>query len=473
MRKQAYLSGDVSKGYSDFVLMDAHKQILEGDFVLDDTKTGRRQLTNLIEHWFDQGLQELYCGLESTGGYENNWYHLLCSLAGRWNVKVARLNPKAVKACRDASLVRTDTDALSAYGIASYMIGWPEKIRYSPHQAEPGSNWLKTRQQVRFTAMLTKQQTQLKNQLEKLLYQHLGELLVYCRHGIPGWLLRLLATYPSRQDLLEAGSKQVAAVKGISGDKAKSLLGKLDKEQADTSAITRHTIAGTARQINHLQAQINNEKTFLTDQLRDHPDVKLLTTIKGVGVASAVALVAEIEEITRFDSIKGLCGYFGVHPTWKQSGDGHWKMGMSKQGRPGVRGTLFMCGLSMIRWDERMKALYHRFRGKGMTHYQAMGVVMHKLLRIVGGILKSKTPYDPGIDQANQMRAEKRRKAKTAASEMKKEASTSRDRYKTSQQPLPPENDGAPISRRQHQKRKQAASQSSVSEEYAGSPPVD
>jgi hypothetical protein len=55
MRKQAYLSGDVSKGYCDFLLMDANKQILDQGFVLDDTKQGRWQLTELIKQWFKGG----------------------------------------------------------------------------------------------------------------------------------------------------------------------------------------------------------------------------------------------------------------------------------------------------------------------------------------------------------------------------------------------------------------------------------
>src|SRR5699024_4539451 len=169
MNNRAYLSCHVSKGYCDFLLLDADKHILEEAFVLDDTKAGRKQLSELIQGWFEQGLQVLYCGLESTGGYENNWYRLLCSLGGHHNLKVARLNPKAVKACRDASLVRTNSDAISAYAIASYMSGWTEKIRYSPRQTEAAANWQSTRGQVRYMEMLTKQQTQLKNQLEKLL----------------------------------------------------------------------------------------------------------------------------------------------------------------------------------------------------------------------------------------------------------------------------------------------------------------
>lgn len=472
MNKQAYLSGDVSKGYCDFLLLDTDKHPLEEPFVLDDTKTGRKQLKQLIHHWFDQGIQVLYCGLESTGGYENNWYRLLCQLASCLNVKVARLNPKAVKACRDASLVRTNTDAISAYGIASYMIGWPEKIRYRPHSFESTVDWQSIRGQVRFTAMLTKQQTQLKNQLEKLLYSHLSELMVYCRHGVPGWLLRLLAGYPGRRALLEAGYKKLSGEKGVSEAKAKSLLGKLDGDQLDTPAPARHTMAGTARQITHLQMQVKSEKDYLADQLRDHPDVKLLTTIKGVGEASAVQLVAEIEDISRFRSIKGLCCYFGVHPTWKQSGDDTWKKGMSKQGRPAVRGTLYMCGLSMIRCNEHIRRLYHRFRENAMNHYQAMGVIMHKLLRIIGGMLKSRIPYDPEIDRANQRRTESHQKAQKDASAAKKKASENRNRYSESASSSTKAND-APISHQQYQKRKQGASQASEIEALAGSPPAN
>ena len=40
-----------------------------------------------------------------------------------------------------------------------------------------------------------------------------------------------------------------------------------------------------------------------------------------------------------------------------------------------------------------------------MKHYQAMGVVMHKLLRIIYGVLKSKKGYDPDVDEKNVLKA--------------------------------------------------------------------
>ena len=414
--------------------------------------------------------------MESTGGYENNWFGFLCSLAGRHagdgnTLKVTRINPKAIKASGEAALLRTRTDHTSALSIASYLVNWPQKVSYSPQDGQPtGAQWMVARQQAGFITMLAKQKTQLTNQLEKLMYQHTGELLVYCRHGIPSWMLRVLACYPGREQMSRAGHRKLASIKGISSEKAASILSKLDHQQPVSSPMSCHTIQATARQILHLQSQIETEDAYLISQYKDHPDAKLLETIKSVGIASAVRLIVQIEDIGRFGAAKKLCAYFGVHPTWKRSGDGLWKMGMSKQGRSSVRATLYMCSLSAIRHNEDLKALYHSFRLKGMNHYQAIGVVMHKLLQIIYGILKHQTPYDPAIDQKNREIAEHNRteyEQKTTEADQKKQSR--RQRFMSPDSEV---TDQVPISRRAYQKRKQLASQSSVKEEYAGSPPA-
>jgi hypothetical protein len=99
-----------------------------------------------------------------------------------------------------------------------------------------------------------------------------------------------------------------------------------------------------------------------------------------------------------------------------------------------------------------------------------MGVVMHKLLRIVYGILSHQTPYDPAIDRQNKENAEKVReeiKKKTKQTGRKKQSG--RQRFMTLDSD---EMDQPPISRRAWKKRKQEASQSSDEEECAGSPPA-
>lgn len=369
-------------------------------------------------------------------------------------------------------MLRTQTDQTSAKSIASYLTNWPDKVRYSPGEEAPVDPiWMETRQHLSFMNLLVKQKTQLTNQLEKLLYGHMSELLVYCRHGIPGWLLRLLNRYPTRKHLLRAGPDKVGSIRGISKAKAQSLLGKLDPNGPATSTSMTRTIGQTVRQVLHLDQRIDTEEAWLVSQFEDHPDVKLVESIKGVGLASAVRLIAEIEDISRFDSVKALCAYFGVHPTWKKSGDGIWYQGMSKKGRPAVRAILYMCALTGIRWNADLRTLYHNFRKKGMNHYQAMGVVMHKLLRIVYGILKNQTPYDPQIDRANrQQAAQKQTEFEQKVASGQQLRTTRRQRFNTANETDQPEQ--APISRRAWQKRKQEASQSSDEEECTGSPPA-
>ena len=94
----AYLGIDVSKGYGDFTLLDQNKKELEKVFQLDDTRTGHDALEALLQkHIKDGQISMVYCAVESTGGFENNWYAALIRMGSAMPVKVARLNPNGVK----------------------------------------------------------------------------------------------------------------------------------------------------------------------------------------------------------------------------------------------------------------------------------------------------------------------------------------------------------------------------------------
>jgi hypothetical protein len=56
---------------------------------------------------------------------------------------------------------------------------------------------------------------------------------------------------------------------------------------------------------------------------------------------------------------------------------------------------------SALRYNPVIKALYASCLAEGMAPRAAIGVCMHKIVRIVYGMLKHKTPFDPNIDQTN------------------------------------------------------------------------
>jgi transposase len=121
MSKNEFFMGcDVSKGYSDFVVLDDKENVIEKTLQLDDTFEGHSTLSGFLSAFFKTHEQSvLYVGIESTGGYENNWFELMLRLREVFNLKVTRLNPLCVKKHHEAAMRRNVTDDISAYNIAS------------------------------------------------------------------------------------------------------------------------------------------------------------------------------------------------------------------------------------------------------------------------------------------------------------------------------------------------------------------
>lgn len=218
--EQYFLGGDVSKGYSDFVILNSQKQRVEKNFQLDDTIAGHSLLYNRLLSFFEEHPgAELCAAVESTGGYENNWYNALHKFQSSLHIKTARLNPAGVCKNNEAGLKRVITDKISAQGVAEYLITHPEKVVYQQQDY-----WASLRKQWSFVKMLTKQSTQLLNQLESLLYSANPEILKYCQEGMPAWVMKLLKQYPTAAKLARARAKSVARIPYISTSRAKELV---------------------------------------------------------------------------------------------------------------------------------------------------------------------------------------------------------------------------------------------------------
>lgn len=405
MKETIYLGIDVSKGYADFILVNRDQELLEDLFQLDDNARGREvlgiKLTELIK---SRSGSEVFCGLESTGGYERNWYKYLLTLSCHIPVKVALLNPVVVKGISKASLDRTITDDVSAINIARYLVSYHGKVDY--RQGEKGQDPFEDGRSVySYQKMLNKQKVQFDNQLEKLLYRHFQELLVYCRHGVPNWILHILEKYPTPEKIKKAGIEKLSKLKGIGPKYAKKVNEKASLNHQIHTPDIEFAIKGTVSEILHRKKKIAESKSFLSAAYNGNPLVKLLCTITGIGYDSAISILFEIGDIERFKSAKAMAAYFGVNPEFKQSGDGKWKSSMSKKGKKYIRAVLYMACFSSIRYDPMMKQKYAGIRAKGKNHYFAMGVLMHKMLRVIFGVLKRGAAYDPEIDRKNRERS--------------------------------------------------------------------
>lgn len=407
MSKEYYLGIDVSKGYSDFILLTDRSEIAEEFFQLDDTVEGHLALKNILkQHYISEPDLMIFCGLESTGGYENNWYEYLLELSNDLNLKIARLNPLVIKGVSKASLNRTITDETSAMNIATYLISYKGKIEYQT--AHSYISFQDARSIYVLQRLLIKQGAQLKNQVQIHIYKSTPEFVSLCNRGIPLWLLRVLVKYPTAKEIRKAGVDKLVKIKGISVKRAESIFALASKNENRASSYVAHVIKTTIEEILHKMEKVEEQRKYLSKQYSNHPTVKLLTSIKGIGIDSAISILFEIEDINRFSTVKKLVAFFGINPEFKQSGDGTYGNHMSKKGRKPLRPVLYMCAFGASNWDPMMKQLYTRYREMGKCHDFALGVLMHKLLRIIYGVLKSEKPYDITIDQANKEQSEEK-----------------------------------------------------------------
>ena len=139
------------------------------------------------------------------------------------------------------------------------------------------------------------------------------------------------------------------------------------------------------------------------------PEVELLKTFTGINDFSAIGLLLEIQTVKRFISVKKLASFLGLHPVYKISGDGTGRFRMSKKGRKEARHILFMAALTAIRSNPLIRSIYLHHVEKGMEKMAAIGVCMHKIVRIIYGMLKHNKAFDPEIDRTNSAKQFKNR----------------------------------------------------------------
>jgi len=429
-----YLGIDVSKGYADFIMLNEQKQPVIDSFQLDDTYIGHRTLYDILKDFFKNHADAtVYAGVESTGGYENNWFSFFHKLQQQFPVYVTRLNPLGVSHDSKADMTRVITDKNSARAIAIFLIRHDERISYTQEDL-----FAPMRKVWNFMNTLTKQRTELLNQLESLLYSAYPEILAHCKDGVSDWVLKLLSQYPTAQRVANAEVSSIANIPYISHKKAVKLQQTARQSVGTDQEAVAEIIQLTVQQILHLSSIITQKEQKLEKSCSDD-DVRILQSFKGIGPYSAVGLLLHIGQIERFPSVKKLAAFFGLHPTFKESGDGVWAMRMSKQGNAEVRCILYNVARSAVVHNPVIRKTYEHHIAKGMTHSAAMGACMHKILRIVYGMLKNKTEFDPSIDQKIQKKEQKTRQLPI------------NDRLRRYQQ----RDTQAPISHRQYKKRKE------------------
>ncbi len=156
-----------------------------------------------------------------------------------------------------------------------------------------------------------------------------------------------------------------------------------------TVALTtyRETLALLDRQIN------DAEERMITDN-KHREEVKLLITIPGISYLSALTIMAEIGDISRFPSAKKLMGYAGVVPSTYSSGGKVRHGKIIKQGSSWLRYVLIEAAHHQLHCTKR-KGLIDYYNGiKERKGSKAAAVATaRKLCAVIFRVLTDKQPF--------------------------------------------------------------------------------
>ena len=128
------------------------------------------------------------------------------------------------------------------------------------------------------------------------------------------------------------------------------------------------------------------------------PKAELLKSMPGVGQLVAATILAEIGDISRFNSAKALCNWAGLTPRVHQS-DRIVRYGrISKQGSRYLRTAMVTAATTACRLSPRWSRVFERLARR--SGWRAAKVaVARRLLTVVYYMLKRNQPYDKNYEQ--------------------------------------------------------------------------
>lgn len=212
-----------------------------------------------------------------------------------------------------------------------------------------------------------------------------GEKIKPAPYKLPSESLML---QKQKKTVIRQLQKQLIATKNL-----QSSLEPLPVKDKRCLASLKQTVAFLDKQIKYLEAELVQTAESVFDK-----QLKALTSIKGIGVTLATALIIATGGFTYFDNAKQLSRYIGICPTIEQSGSsinirGH----INRNGDENLRSMLYVAAWSASQHNKACKECYQRLRQRGKSGKLAMVAVANKLVRQAFAVATSNTSYIAGF----------------------------------------------------------------------------
>jgi len=385
-----YVGIDVAKEKNDCHIITSKGEILIGLLAFPNTREGFELLYETVRKCCNGDFKKIKVGLEATGHYSSNLLSYLAKL--RWEVVV--FNPLSVSRSRKAlTLRRTKTDKNDSRYIAEMLMA----DRSSTYQEkEYHISVLKSITRARHR--LVKESQPLKNRYRKsvhLLFPEIDKL--FCNLYI-STVLNLLRKLPSAKDIADCNITRLTNLLSSYSH------GKLKRDKAEQLKFAAKNSIATYNYGDALELRFTVERILFLETQKARFDEEInalmsklhspITTIPGIGNILGATILAEIGDISAFQTSAKLLAFAGAEPATYQSGKfTATNTPMVKHGSKYLRNALYLATTMAQVHSPSFKAYIDHKRAQGKHYYVAISHGMKKMTRVIFAILNSNASF--------------------------------------------------------------------------------
>ena len=372
-----YIGVDISKYKHDCTVIDDAGVIIRNVFSFDNSRTGFDQFMEMYRSLDPLEIKKI--GFEATGHYQDNFKVYL----ERSGIEFIELNALLVHKFKNSQTLRgVKTDKTDARLIATYLssIEFKPYPKISYHTLALRSLCKRhfdlinerTKYLIRITNFLDRTFPEFKEFINGNIKSKTSMYILH-NYGIPSKIMNI--NIQSYENLRKESHGHFSVAK----------FNKLKELAKNTIGFSYETdifeIKSLLKVYDTLQDEISlveNEITTIMSKINSH-----IPTILGIGRVSAATIIAEIEDISRFNNPNKLLAFAGLDPRIYQSGTQEFKGKMDKKGSVDLRRVLMNCSESILMYNPAFYSYYRKKRDEGKSHRVAISHVARKLVRII------------------------------------------------------------------------------------------
>jgi transposase len=317
------------------------------------------------------------------GSHSTGQLFLLELLARRHDVR--EVQPVISERFRQA-LSEDHTDRKDASGLALLARWKPDlpPVRFSEAQAA-------CKRATRLREQLVRERTRYVNRLHTALSETYGAAY----KGLFADLLakkalRFFSSYPTLNDALDA-PLEVAAQLGQAAVECLERAGRW--REGPYLEYLRTEVRALAARVLALKDRVAELDRALA-ALPMPPEVGLLQTLPGIGLATALTIVGDTGDRARFKDVHRSVAYCGLAPATHQSGASGPAPRPRHRFNRHLKRAFLLLALAQARWQPEARPYYDRKRAEGKAHWSALRCLARQLCRIVFRMLARGRPYE-------------------------------------------------------------------------------